>query len=259
MNGGAVIDTDGFDITIGQPLLHSPGATTDGLTKSGTGILTLSGINTYRGNTTVSEGTLALAAAADPLNANPGNDLSTVTIEPGAILDLTYTGTDKVNQLFIGVTAMPEGVYGKSGSALPVIGIPEITGDGTLSVVPVFAKWITRTFANGAVPLDQRGADDDFDNDGISNLIEYALAGQDPTVANPTISTFSAGTLGFTKRPEAIGLTYAIQESTDLGVADDWTEVSGGSYVNNTGSISYTVTPGSPARNFIRLEVTSAP
>lgn len=259
MNGGAVIDTDGFDITIGQPLLHSPGATTDGLTKSGTGILTLSGINTYRGNTTVSEGTLALAAAADPLNANPGNDLSTVTIEAGAILDLTYTGTDKVKQLVLGVTAMPEGVYGKSGSVPPVIGIPEITGDGTLSVVPDFATWITRTFANGSIPPDQRGADDDFDNDGISNLIEYAIAGQDPTVGNPTISTFSAGTLGFTKRPEAIGLTYAIQESIDLGVADDWTEVAGSSYLNNSSLISYTVPSGGPARNFFRLEVTVAP
>jgi autotransporter-associated beta strand protein len=259
MGGGALIDTNGFDITIAQPLLRFPGATAGGLTKKGTGILTLSGINSYRGNTTVSDGTLTLGSAEDLLNANPGNDLSTVTIAAGAILDLTYTGTDKLNKLFIGVTEMAEGVYGKSGSVPPVIGISQITGDGTLSVVPVFASWITRTFANGTVPLDRQGADDDFDNDGISNLIEYALAGQDPTVPNPVVGTFTAGILGFAKRPEAIGLSYAIQESTDLGVADDWTEVSGGGYVNNAGGISYTLTPGSPARNFIRLQVTAAP
>lgn len=259
MNGGAVIDTNTFDVTIAQPLLHFPGSTTDGLTKIGAGNLTLSGANTYGGDTTVSTGTLTLGNAADPLNANPGNDLSTVTIEPGAILDLTYAGTDKVKQLFLGVTAMPEGVYGKSGSVPPVIGIPEITGDGTLSVVPDFATWITRTFANGSIPLDQRGADDDFDNDGINNLIEYAIAGQDPTVGNPTISTFSAGTLGFTKRSEAIGLSYAIEESTDLGSGDDWTEVAGSSYLNHSSLISYTVPSGGPARNFFRLEVTVAP
>ena len=57
-------------------------------------------------------------------------------------------------------------------------------------------KWITgspgllfmdhRTFANG--PVTNQGPDDDDDNDGISNLVEYAIDGQDPTVPNPTRS-----------------------------------------------------------------------
>jgi fibronectin-binding autotransporter adhesin len=65
--------------------------------------LTLAGANTYSGDTTVGAGTLVLAAAPDPLNANPANDASTITIaETGATLDLTYTGTDKVDKLFIG-------------------------------------------------------------------------------------------------------------------------------------------------------------
>jgi hypothetical protein len=68
-------------------------------------------------------------------SANPGNDASTVTIAAtGATLDLTYTGTDKVDKLFIGTTQLAAGVYGKTGSVLPVIGIAEITGDGTLTV-----------------------------------------------------------------------------------------------------------------------------
>ncbi|MEY3895848.1 MAG: hypothetical protein RLZZ214_1368, partial [Verrucomicrobiota bacterium] len=50
--------------------------------------------------------------------------------------------------------------------------------------------------------------------------------------------------------------TYAIQQSTDLNIADDWTEVS--SYTTNSAStISYTLTPGTPVKNFARLQVLS--
>ena len=113
-------------------------------------------------------------------------------------------------------------------------------------------------FANNAtVPADQQGANDDPDHDGISNLMEYAVAGQDPTVANPTIGTFDGTTLSFTKRAGTTGLTYAIEQSTDLNT---WTEVpAGANYVNNATTISYTLTLGSPPNNFLRLKVTQAP
>lgn len=60
--GGAKIDTNGNNITVAQGLLHSGAAATDGgLTKSGSGTLTLSGVNTYTGNTTIENGTFSLA------------------------------------------------------------------------------------------------------------------------------------------------------------------------------------------------------
>jgi autotransporter-associated beta strand protein len=222
----------------------------------------LSGANTYPGNLTVNAGTVRISNAPSALNANTGNDASTVTIAAtGATLDLTYTGTDKVDKLVIGSTQQADGVYGKVGSASPIIGIPQITGDGTLTVGAVtpsgFSSWITGTFANGTVPGDQQGPHNDFDNDGVSNLLEYAIAGQDPTVGNPSINTFNGGTLSFTKASGTSGLTYAIQKSTDLGMTDPWVEVSGGSYVNNASTISFTLTPGTPAKNFLRLQVLS--
>ena len=62
-DGGAIIDTVASDITVAQPLLHFAGATTDGLTKNGAGTLTLTGMNTYAGTTTVNAGTLVLGGA----------------------------------------------------------------------------------------------------------------------------------------------------------------------------------------------------
>jgi hypothetical protein len=152
-------------------------------------------------------------------------------------------------------------VYGKVGSASPVIGISQITGDGTLTVGIVtpagFSSWITGPFAN-PIPLDKQGPNDDPDNDGISNLVEYAIAGQDPTVGNPAISTFTAGTLSFTKRAGTSGLTYDIESSTLL-TAESWTPLAKPPVVESASAISFTFTLGTPVTNFARLKVTKLP
>jgi autotransporter-associated beta strand protein len=57
-DGGAVIDTNGFNITVAAPLLD---AGTGGLAKSSTGTLTLAGLNTFRGDTSISAGSVTLA------------------------------------------------------------------------------------------------------------------------------------------------------------------------------------------------------
>lgn len=59
--GGATIDTQSFDVTIAQPLLHAAalGATPDGgLFKRGAGTLRLNAASTYTGATTIDVGTL---------------------------------------------------------------------------------------------------------------------------------------------------------------------------------------------------------
>ncbi|MEO5716503.1 MAG: autotransporter-associated beta strand repeat-containing protein [Luteolibacter sp.] len=56
--GGAVIDSNGFDIAIGQDLTDGGG----GLTKNGAGTLTLSGADVYTGATAVNAGTLAFTS-----------------------------------------------------------------------------------------------------------------------------------------------------------------------------------------------------
>jgi fibronectin-binding autotransporter adhesin len=95
--GGAVLDTAGFNITIAQPLLHDAtlGATPDGgLTKLGTGILTLTAANTYTGPTAVSNGVLVVpTTSALPGYATAGK----VTVASGAGLSVgvgSWSSTD---------------------------------------------------------------------------------------------------------------------------------------------------------------------
>jgi len=234
----------------------------------------LSGNNSYTGATTVTDGTLDLAA---------GSGTSAITVNSGAFLGfalgspITSTSSlDLVAGSKIKITGTTDGSssYTLMTAAGGITGTPELDvaitdyelsleSGGTVlklnstTVVPGFSSWITGTFAGGAtVPGAKQGPNDDPDNDGVSNLVEYAIFGQDPTVANPTIGSLSSNVLSFTKSAGTSGLTYAIGESTDLGISDDWTEVSGVSYVNNATTISYTLTPGSPVKNFTRLKVT---
>jgi autotransporter-associated beta strand protein len=92
-----------------------------GLTKLNTGTLTLSGADTYTGNTTVNGGTLEIVQTTIAAS-------STVTVASGAVLQLDFAGTNTVAGLVTnGITAGP-GVYNSTTSS------PYITGTGTLVV-----------------------------------------------------------------------------------------------------------------------------
>ena len=92
-NGGAKFDTNGFNITVGQDLVNNGSG---GLTKTGDGVLTLSGTNTYVGATTITAGTLSIGAAA-----NLGNAASDLVFDGGT---LRVTGTTITNLTGLGRT-----------------------------------------------------------------------------------------------------------------------------------------------------------
>jgi autotransporter-associated beta strand protein len=238
-----------FDISLSGSLSGA-----GGITKTGAGKLTLSGANSHSGNTVVSAGTLVLGTA------NSNNETSTVTIaETGATLQLGFAGTDTVGSLVIGANPpLANGVYGAIGSPSPIIGISQITGTGTLTVGTApsggYSTWAS---AHGIAGEPASG---DFDHDGLSNLVEYAL-GLNPTASSGSAGTLAGGVITFTKGADAIAnndVIFEIEESTDLGAADAWTTVVTEGTADDSPDISYALPPGQP-KEFARLKVTQVP
>lgn len=115
-----------------------------------------------------------------------------------------------------------------------------------------YSTWAT---ANG---IPGEPASGDFDKDGLSNLMEYAL-GEDPTTSSTPAGTLTGGVLSFAKGADAFSngdVAWAIEESDDLGISDPWSVVT--PTVNNSTTISYTLPTGQP-KVFARLVVTQIP
>jgi autotransporter-associated beta strand protein len=91
-NGGGTIDTAGFSATIADNIVHSTvggdNATDGGITKIGTGTLTLSGANTYNGATTISAGKLSVTGSITAAGSTGG-----VALSGGTTTSLEGTGT----------------------------------------------------------------------------------------------------------------------------------------------------------------------
>jgi len=144
------------------------------------------------------------------------------------------------------VTGLPAGyrlvLNHNSGTAIALV--REAGGDG-------FAAWAA---ANG---ISGEPFDGDFDDDGIPNGMEYALAGLDPTTPGGFPGTLENGTLTFSKRPVAVengDVTWTIETSNTLAIGS-WTTVTPD--INDPGTISYTL-PTGEGRIFARLRVAPA-
>lgn len=170
--------------------------TSGGLVKNGTGTLTLNGLNTYTGNTTVKAGGLTLADNAQmffKIGANGVNnkvtgagtatfsgdfeiDTSTAVVANGnswtlvnaATLNESFTGTFTVNgftesaDVWTKVVGSNTWIFTEATGVLSVsTGAP---GGG-------YSSWAT---LNGLGANSEQG---DPDNDGIRNLMEYVLGG----------------------------------------------------------------------------------
>lgn len=136
--------------------------------------------------------------------------------------------------------------------------VDDQTVNTSVSIVSPFRNWQLQNFPNDADNAAIGGEAADPDNDGLSNLLEYAL-GLNPnvfTVAGVVVDT-ATGALRLTapKNPNAIDITYFVEVSGDLAT---WTPI-GTTVVANTSTLLQVLdnTPLSGApRRFIRLKVT---
>lgn len=284
--GGAIIDTNGKNITVGQALVPFAGATTASLTKSGTGTLTLAGVNTYNGPTHILAGTLALASTGTIANS------PAITIAPGAALDLTskpaftLAGSQPLtfkldgsgpgssgrihaaglnitaaNIVFDITTPLDDPVYilasytSKTGSAFATVTPPPgyalnyAYNGNQIALVTTsgFAGWI-----NGFLELTDSTPAGDPDHDGIVNLLEYVLNGNPGSSDLSILPTLDAsGTnfvFSFTRREQSTNDTTQIFEyGSDL---------SGWTALNITAPTAAAVTLGTASAGLQTVTVT---
>lgn len=117
-----------------------------------------------------------------------------------------------------------------------------------------FASW---ALTNG---IADEPFDGDFDNDGISNGMEYAL-GMNPRVSSQPAGVLSSNTITFTKGADAIAngdVSWVIETSETL-VADSWVAAVTQAAGDQAATISYTFTPGTPVKKFARLKAVQVP
>ena len=110
------------------------------VTKINTGSWTLSGNNTYTGNTMVSAGTLSLA---NPYLA----DTASVSVSIGAALNLAFAGTDTISKLLFDGIEQYQGTWGSQASSASRK-TAAITGTGLLNVTLGPVETVTVTLGN---------------------------------------------------------------------------------------------------------------
>jgi autotransporter-associated beta strand protein len=232
-------------MTVSGPIaLGTGGITVQGAANSGNFSIRLSGSNTYTGETHVVSGTLMLGGDARI------HDSAAVRIASGSVLHLDFAGTDTVGALYFGgdPNPKPAGTYGSLTSSATHKSA-DFAGNGILQVGAAnnYESWASLNGVTG-------GTDGDDDNDGVKNLIEYALAD------GAERGTLSGTTITFTKRGAPYGgdLTYIIETSETL--AGSWSPAvtHGPAELGSPISHDLAPVPGTP-KKFARLKVVKSP
>ncbi|MGC3992464.1 MAG: autotransporter-associated beta strand repeat-containing protein [Chthoniobacteraceae bacterium] len=164
-NGGAIIDTNGYSVTVAQALIHSnvagDNATDGGLIKKGAGAMTLGGANTYTGPTMVKAGALIVSNSLSSSSTVTIGDASNLTTS--AVLAGSVTGSN-VGSVILGAAA------GNSGAKLsPSNGSNGSASAGALGSLITINGNLTITSGSGA---------------HLQMAVGRAVTGQDSSLAN---------------------------------------------------------------------------
>jgi fibronectin-binding autotransporter adhesin len=206
--GGAIIDTNGNNVTVLQPLLHPAalGATLDGgLTKNGAGTLQLGGVSTYNGATTINTGTVQLPAPGVPVPvaAYSFDSYTPGVLNPGATITnggsgQNMNGTVDINDWQLqgtgpasGATILASGTGPYGGSSKAV----QFDGAGTSIDVPsqivnqsgganwTFSVWVQTTTPGSAI-ISKNVASAGADSWASGNTVYYVGSNTNGTQTN---------------------------------------------------------------------------
>jgi autotransporter-associated beta strand protein len=138
--GGATIDTQTYNITMANPIGNGGAG---GLTKLGSGTLTLSGQETYAGDTTINGGTLAIAGSIDP------NGTSLIDLQSGTAILKTVN----VNKPNLNINTAPLATFeivngSHTVGAISGSGTTQIDAGANLAVTSIYQN--TLTMGSGA-------------------------------------------------------------------------------------------------------------
>ncbi|MEK7952401.1 autotransporter-associated beta strand repeat-containing protein [Luteolibacter soli] len=204
--GGAVIDSNGVNILVTQPLLADPVSTGGGFTKTGAGRLELAGQNTFTG---------PVVASAGELFVNPGNapnerafsHASSITINDGALLRASSNG------LFGWDGTQEHPITVNAGGLLITSGLGVDVGVGVV------------TLAGGE--LASSGGSSNYGTWRFDNAGDSLVASQDSTVSATNVKFANGATINV-----AAGKTLTF---TPFGTIDD-AVIGGKSSVVKTGA-----------------------
>ncbi len=182
--GGAVIDSNGFDIDSKMPL-YSGAAADGGFTKKGAGTFTLSTTNTYNGVTSVQAGTLKLSVT----NTLPAGNA--VLVASNALFDVAGK-VQALAGLGGGGTVTNNSLLTVTGAVMP--GDTNVIGTLTLAAAPAALGGVL------TVDVASNGASDRLHVRGDLNLSGLALNVADTSLLSKswtyTVATYTGSLSG---------------------------------------------------------------
>ena len=210
-NGGVIVDTTNFNVTIGSALQHSSiggdNAIDGGLTKRGNGTLTLTGLSSsYTGPTVVNGGTLNLGA-------NSVSSLNNLTVNNAALglglsgaasftaANVSLAGNSTLNFFYDPASGSPatalniSGTFTASGTTtINVSGYGWTAGQFTLVDYTGTPLPNLNNFALGALPY---GVTASLSNNAANSSIDLVVTGVGISTWIPLIATDAFGSSSF--------------------------------------------------------------